>query len=92
MLENKMYEGILYSRFLASWIHEGGSNDWRFGEWLRSLIINGKNIPEKIVNEILEFNYYFVGKMELEHDAKKFLQEKNYMMIGNRPYLNHYRI
>lgn len=91
-LINKEYEGILYSRFLASWIHEGGSNDFRFGEWLRSLVINGKNIPEEIVNEIIDFNYYFVGKCELESEARKFLNEKNYVLVGNRPYKNQYRI
>ena len=73
MFENKTFEGIYYSRFIASWINEGGGKcDYRFREWLRTLTINGKAIPEEVIKEIV--NLGSNGKMELEHIAKKFLK------------------
>lgn len=78
MFENKQYEGIYYSRFLASWCNAGGSfgqrTGWLFKDWLRQLIINGKPIPEEIVNDI--YNYASNGKMELEGNAKVFLAKQ----------------
>ena len=48
--ENKIYERIHYSRFIASWINQGGKFDRKgqiqFGDWLDTLTINGKAIPE----------------------------------------------
>ena len=80
--ENKVYENIYYSRFVASWIKSGGTINYcarklnqscDFIEWLRSLIINGKNIPEEVVWDI--YCYATCGKMELEDSAKKWLNK-----------------
>ncbi len=67
MFENKVYEGIHYSRFVASWTKKGGMMSYRFRKWLEHLTINGKKIPEEIVQEI--YNYGTDGKLELEIDA-----------------------
>lgn len=76
MFENKMYKGIRYSRFIASWLNAGGDCcNVDFELWLRALKIDGENIPEEIIQEIYRFCYYYVGKMELEIDAKRFLKE-----------------
>lgn len=88
--ENKVYEGIHYSRFIASWYNAGGEsiNCVRrvnrrgeptklirgrvvFKNWLRTLTINGKPIPEDVINEIAEFGAN--GKLELETSAKAFI-------------------
>ena len=83
MFENKVYEGIYYSRFIASWIKAGGSiNYWArrlgkttdFVEWLRSLVINGKKMPEDIIYEINDFAT--CGKLELEYSAKNFITNR----------------
>lgn len=75
MFENKVYETIYYSRFVASWIKAGGGKlDYRFKEWLKSLIINGKHIPDEIITEI--YNYAENGKLELQEHAKMFLNKK----------------
>lgn len=71
MFENKTYEGIHYSRFVASWAKEIGKIDWKFKAWLTRLTINHKPIPKEIVNEI--FNYATCGKMELEGNAIYFM-------------------
>lgn len=77
MYENKNYEGIYYSRFVASYVREGGNfiidDQWLFKEWLRQLIINGKPIPENVIREI--YNYGTNGKMELEWNAYEFLKK-----------------
>lgn len=70
MFENKIYEGIYYSRFVASWTNEVGSITHDFKDWLRTLTINGKKIPENIIQEIYEFGCN--GKLELELSAKGF--------------------
>jgi hypothetical protein len=75
MFENKIYENIHYSRFIASWYIAGGSNKrGDFVEWLESLIINGKPIPKETIDEI-EF-LFSNGKLELETRAKLFIQSK----------------
>ena len=78
--ENKVYEGIHYSRFIASWYNAGGGNinDWRnhgretFKNFLRTLTINGKPIPEEVIYEIAIFATN--GKLELETSAKAFIK------------------
>lgn len=69
--ENKEFEGIHYSRFIASFANEGGKvRSKSFKCWLKQLIINGKSMPEDVVDEI-----YFIatnGKLELEDNAAKF--------------------
>ena len=74
MFENKIYENIYYSRFAASWVRAGGGKfNWRFKDWLKQLVINGKYIPEEIVNEI--YNYAENGKLELETNAENFIRK-----------------
>lgn len=71
--ENDTFEDIYYSRFIASWIKSGGGKiDYRFKEWLSSLTINDKKIPEDVIQRI----YYLGtnGKMELEGNVKWFLK------------------
>ena len=76
MFENKIYEGIHYSRFIASWVKVGGElksrNAWLMKDWLRQLTINDKPIPEEVIMEI----YIFAtnGKLELQESAKRFLE------------------
>ena len=71
MFENKMFEGIYYSRFVASWFKSGGKINNKFKEWLKSFTINGKQVPEDIIQEI--YCYADNGKLELEESAKAFL-------------------
>ena len=69
MFENKMFNGIYYSRFIASWIRAGdGYHPWRFRAWLRSL-----GLPKEIADEISFM--YDNGKLELEHSASEFCEE-----------------
>lgn len=68
---NKQYEHIYYSRFIASWAKEGGSMNWMFKEWLKTITINGNHLPDDVVEEI-----YFLGtngKLELEESAKYYI-------------------
>jgi hypothetical protein len=74
MFENKIFEGIHYSRFIASWTNQVGIVDYHFKDWLKSLTINGKVIPEEVIEEIYELGTN--GKLELETSALIFL--KNY--------------
>lgn len=74
--ENKIYEGIHYSRFVASWVLAGGElrrrNAYILKDWLRTLKINDKPIPEDIIMEI--YLYATNGKLELQTSAKNFLE------------------
>lgn len=76
MFENKIFEGIYYSRFIASYNNVGGNvcNKKQFSNWLASLTINGKHLNGDQIYEI----YYLAtnGKLELESNARKFLEEK----------------
>ena len=69
MFENKTYEGIYYSRFAASWFGDR-KTDWMYHMWLKNLIINGKPIPDDVIQEIVNFGTN--GKLELETHAKLF--------------------
>lgn len=73
MFENKDFEGIYYTRFIASWYNVGGKkirfND-EFRSWLKTLTINGKSIPEDIIDEIIYLATN--GKLELEVNARNF--------------------
>lgn len=74
--ENKIYEGIHYSRFVSSWINSnGGKCNNRFYKWLTTLVINGKHIPDDIAKEI--WQYGANGKLELEENARRFLKNDN---------------
>lgn len=73
MWENKIYEGIHYSRFIASWYNAGGNPErGDFVDWLQSLVINGKNIPYSVIHEIA--NLMEDGKLELEQHVKQWLK------------------
>ena len=73
MFDNKKFEGIHYSRFIASWTNEVGPVFYEFKDWLRTLTINGKKIPESVIDEIYEMGS--TGKLELELSAKAFYKK-----------------
>lgn len=76
MFENKVYEGIHYSRFIASWVKAGGViTRGGLTNWLRTLTINGKDIPDDVINEIV--NLATNGKLELEDHARAYIKEKS---------------
>ena len=68
MLENKKYEGVHYSRFIASWHNVGGrkAGIYAFEDWLEHLGLDANTI-----HDILEME--MGGKMELEKDARQFI-------------------
>lgn len=73
--ENKLdNEGIYYSRWIASWVNEGGTFDRHgksmFKDWIHVLIDD-----EKIEKEI--FNLATNGKLELETSARLYLKNHN---------------
>ena len=76
--ENKNYEGIYYSRFIASYIKACSyqnvvPKNWKFKEWLRSLTINGKRIPDTVIREMEDL--FSNGKLELENNCQTWLRE-----------------
>lgn len=73
MFENKVYEGIHYSRFIASWTNVVGPVTYEIKDWLRSLRINGKQMPESVIDEIYEMGE--TGKLELETSARAFKEK-----------------
>ena len=75
MFENKEFEGIYYSRFVASYVKVRGKiNPIEFKDWLRSLTINGKKIPEDVIFDIYDLGTS--GKLELETNLKYYLKHK----------------
>ena len=72
MFTNKLYEGIYYSRIVASWTNKRGAVTPRFKKWLKTITINGKPIPEDVIDEIYFFGTN--GKLELEESAKRFIE------------------
>lgn len=70
--ENKTFEGIHYSRFIASWRNAAGKDrcSGEFEMWLEHLEINGKHLPETVVREISDMA--ITGKLELENDIRNF--------------------
>lgn len=75
MFENKIFEGIYYTRFIASYVKVRGKIDPdEFRDWLKSLIINGKKLSEDQVWDI--YNLATNGKMELETNLKYYLKHK----------------
>ena len=76
MFENKMFEGIYYSRFIASYMNVRGKiYKGEFRDWLKSLIINGKSMPEDVVWDI--YNMATSGKLELEDNCRYFIKMKD---------------
>lgn len=91
MLENKMIAGIHYSRFIASWMNEGGNFKakavrdengeiedvfYPFMEWLKSIEFEDRDhITNVEAREI--FDLVQCGKLELEMSAKEYLTKNN---------------
>lgn len=72
MLENKYFEGIHYSRFIASWFNVAGDDkNYLFEDWLEQLEINGKHMSEDVIRDIKEMKN--CGKLELEGSVRSFL-------------------
>ena len=78
MFTNKTECGIHPTRFIMSWVREGGTfsrsgigyDDFR--DWLKNLIIDGKPLSDEDVDHIV-----FIarnGKLELEVSAKNYLK------------------
>ena len=67
--ENKFdHLNIHYSRYIASWVKEGGKINIQFKNWLESI-----GLPYDEIDEI-----YFLaenGKLELENSAQRYLKE-----------------
>lgn len=82
--ENKIFEGIHYSRFIASWIKANGNELYGIGhfrKWLKSLIINDKHIPDDIIQEIC--NLMSNGKLELQENARKWISNQKSNNTGD---------
>lgn len=83
MFENKYFEGIHYSRFIASWYNVGGKRIHshvdsekrpnEFVRWLKQIVVNDKHMPEEVINDILEMATN--GKLELEVNAARFMEQ-----------------
>lgn len=73
MFENENFNGIYYSRFIASWVRKGGKlkngiDVGLFRAWLISL-----GVDDISVNNIVFLATN--GKLELENSAEKFIAE-----------------
>ena len=73
MFENGNFNGIFYSRFIASWVRKGGMlktghDISMFKSWLTEIGCDDETV-DKIT--FLASN----GKLELENSAEKFLAE-----------------
>ena len=69
--ENSLIKGIHKSRYVASWVKEGGKINYLFRKWLATLRIDGEALTDSEIQEI----YYYAGngKLELESSAMNFL-------------------
>jgi len=69
MFENKTWNGVHYSRYIASWVRVGGNikDGDLFRKWLKSI-----GVPEDITWDI--YNLASNGKLELQTSAMKFLK------------------
>lgn len=74
MFENRNFEGIYYSRIIASYVKVRGKiyRD-EFMDWLRSLTINDKKLTEDEIYDI--YNMGTNGKMELESNCRAFFNK-----------------
>ena len=72
--DNARIKGIHASRYIMSYLREGGEANYRdkFREWLKSL-------PMELTEEEIDYivGIYDNGKMELEMNAKRFLNKKS---------------
>lgn len=67
--ENKLIRGIHISRYLLSYYGVGGKKRL-LRKWLRTLVINGSPLTEDEIMDIIRFDN---GKLELEEQAKVFI-------------------
>lgn len=76
VFENEVINGIHKSRYVASWLNAHGGFSWyaEFSRWLETLIINGRHLTEEEEEAIV--NYAINGKLELEMNAKIFIQQR----------------
>lgn len=72
MFENRIIEGVHISRYVTSWVKEGGKLNYTFKEWLRTLTINGRKLTNDEIRDI--YNFGTNGKLELEEHAKQYLR------------------
>lgn len=76
MFENKEFEDIHYSRFIASYSKKSKDNKfYYFREWLATLTINGKKLSEDQIYEI--YKMATNGKLELENSVTEFIKTHN---------------
>ena len=69
MFENKKFNDIHATRYIASWFNSGGSRYvCDFEDWLMSLGFTAEEAR-------YVWNMATCGKLELEVDAKKFIDE-----------------
>lgn len=73
MFENKEINGILCSRYVASWRVTGCKTNYLFRLWLEQLVINGRKLTGEEVRYV--YNYATNGKLELETNAKLFAKK-----------------
>lgn len=72
MLENKKFNDVHYSRFIASWRNAGGKYfDEAFEDWLKSYGLSDSEVREVV-------NIAIIGKLELEVDAENFIKNYKY--------------
>lgn len=95
MLENKLFEGIHYSRYGASYAKacaECGT-EVHFREmckWLMGLEINGKHMDWDTAYEIAELTTN--GKLELESSARKWMENRMESMTERERYKDSYKM
>ena len=71
MFENNLINGIHKSRYVVSWVKEGGELNYKFKEWLKTLTINGRKLTDDEVKDI--YNFGTNGKLELETSAMRYI-------------------
>lgn len=71
--ENKLIKGIHCSRYVASWINEGGfiSPIGHFRAWLRTLTVDGEHLTSDEIRYIC--NFAGNGKLELEEQVRMYM-------------------
>lgn len=77
MFNNNTKCSIHATRFIMSWVRMGGTlkygKDYQnFEDWLKTLIVDGKPLPDEDVDHIIALAK--CGKLELEVSAKAFLK------------------
>lgn len=73
MFNNKKFEGIHYSRFVASWTNTVGPMTPEFIDWMKTITVNGRRVPDDVIDEIYEMGN--TGMFELEISAVAFAEK-----------------